>query len=146
VGRLPSLLGREFFRARVSHHAIPSFEEQVVFARDVELCLSRLNDEHSEIITLVGLYDFSQEEVAQMLHRSRASISRWFAEALDALAELFLQAGLLLENRPDRWQRQLRRPHSPSHIVGARKKPPRTVDGLQLDSSARSLALEPAFA
>ena len=32
VGRLPSLLGREFFRARVSHRAIPSFEDQVVFA------------------------------------------------------------------------------------------------------------------
>ena len=38
VGRLPSLLGRELFRSRVSHHAIPSFEEQIVFVRDVELC------------------------------------------------------------------------------------------------------------
>jgi hypothetical protein len=36
VGRLPSLLGREFFRARVSHHAIPSFEDQAVFVRDVD--------------------------------------------------------------------------------------------------------------
>jgi hypothetical protein len=30
IGRLPSILGREFFRARVSHHAIPSFEHQIV--------------------------------------------------------------------------------------------------------------------
>ena len=26
IGRLPSILGREFFRGKVSHHAIPSFE------------------------------------------------------------------------------------------------------------------------
>ncbi len=31
LGRLPSLMGREFFRAKVSHHAIPSFEEHAVF-------------------------------------------------------------------------------------------------------------------
>ena len=55
VGRLPSLLGREFFRARVSHHSIPSFEEQAVFSRDIELCLNRLSDDHAEIITLIGL-------------------------------------------------------------------------------------------
>src|SRR5581483_7030539 len=47
VGRVTSLLGREFFRSRVSHHAIPSFEEQIVFVRDVELCLARLDDKHA---------------------------------------------------------------------------------------------------
>ena len=71
VGRLPSLLGREFFRARVSHHAIPSFEEQAVFVRDIELCLARLSDEHAEMITLVGLYSFSRDEVAEMLRCSK---------------------------------------------------------------------------
>ena len=70
VGRLPSLLGRELFRSRVSHRAIPSFEEQVVFARDVEICLAKLSDDHAEIITLVGLYDFSHDEVAEMLRCS----------------------------------------------------------------------------
>ncbi len=47
VGRLPSLLGRELFRSRVSHHAIPSFEEQVIFARDVELCLAKLTEDQA---------------------------------------------------------------------------------------------------
>jgi len=45
IGRLPSLMGREFFRAKISHHAVPSFEDQAVFARDVELCIFRLNAE-----------------------------------------------------------------------------------------------------
>ncbi len=127
VGRLPSLLGREFFRARVSHHAIPSFEDQAVFVRDVELCLARLSDDYAEILTLVGLYDFSHEEVAEMLHCSKAWISRWFAEALDSLAEIFLGAGLLAEERPDRRQRQMSRSVTPRDIVGLGRKPPGSV-------------------
>src|SRR5271165_3404461 len=75
LGRLPSLLGREFFHAKVSHHAIPSFEDQVVFVRDVELCLERLSEEHAEMITLIGLFDFSRDEIAAMLHYSRTWVS-----------------------------------------------------------------------
>jgi hypothetical protein len=130
VGRLPSLLGREFFRARVSHHSIPSFEDQAVFTRDVELCLRRLSDDHAEIITLVGLYDFSVEEVAEMLHRSAFAIRRWFCEALDALAEIFLQGGILSEDRPDRRQRQPAASHLPAYIAAGGKKPPQSVKRL----------------
>jgi len=56
----------------------------VIFVRDVEICLAKLNQAHSEIITLVGLYDFSHDEVAEMLHCSRAWITQRFAEALDS--------------------------------------------------------------
>jgi len=114
LGRLPSLMGREFFRARVSHHAIPSFEEQAVFVRDVELSIAKLSAEHQEIVMLAGLYDFSHDEIAQMLHISKAAVNLWFAEALDALSEIFLAAGLLRESRPDRHQRQ------PLHVTGYR--------------------------
>jgi DNA-directed RNA polymerase specialized sigma24 family protein len=130
VGRLPSLLGREFFRARVSHHAIPSFEDQIVFARDVELCLARLNDNHSDVLTLVGLYNFSNEEVAEMLHRSRSVIHECFAAALDAIAEIFLEAGLLVADRPDRRQRQISRSDAPSLTGLPGKKPPSSVQVL----------------
>lgn len=127
VGRLPSLLGREFFRARVSHHSIPSFEEQIVFARDVELCLNRLSDDHAEIITLVGLYDFSLDEVGEMLLYSKTAVYKWFSEALDYLSEIFLRAGLLLEQRPDRRQRQLTTRALPADVSALGKKPPRSV-------------------
>jgi DNA-directed RNA polymerase specialized sigma24 family protein len=106
MGRLPSLLGREFFRAKISHHSVPSFEDQIVFARDVEICMEKLSDEHAEIITLVGLYDFSHDEVAEMLRCARTSVTELFPAALDALSEIFLQAGLLSETRPDRHQHQ----------------------------------------
>jgi len=127
LGRLPSLLGREFFRARVTHHAVPSFEEQAVFIRDVERCLSKLSPEHHQVITLAGLYDFSQEEVAEILHTSRAAVHLCFSEALDSLSELLLQAGLLCERRPDRRQRQVMRSRLPDDVAKAGKKPPRQV-------------------
>jgi DNA-directed RNA polymerase specialized sigma24 family protein len=127
VGRLPSLLGREFFRARVSHHAVPSFEEQIIFVRDVEMCLEKLDDEHAQIVDLVGLYDFSHDEVAEMLHCPRSSVSRLFAEALDTLSELFLQARLLSEQRPDRRQRQMIDRPLPAYVGAPGRKPPRSV-------------------
>jgi hypothetical protein len=102
IGRLPSILGRELFRARVSHHAIPSFEEQVVFVHDVERALARLNPQDGEVLSLVGLYQYSLEEVAQLLGRSRSSVVQRFADSVDHLAEMFLASGLLREERPDR--------------------------------------------
>ena len=123
AGRLPSLLCREFFRARVTHHAIPSFEEQIVFVRDVELCLERLSDEHAEMIQLIGLYDFSRSEICAMLHRSSTWVSERSAEAVDALAEIFLRAGVLKESRPDRRQCQVTNRSLPPDVVAGDKKP-----------------------
>jgi hypothetical protein len=127
VGRVSSLLGREFFRSRVSHHAIPSFEEQAVFVRDVELCFLRLKDDQAEIVTLVGLYDFSYDEVSQMLSCSRSMVHMWFCEALDTLSEIFMRAGLLREDRPDRRQHQSMNGGLAADIVGSRRKPPASV-------------------
>ncbi|MGB8885521.1 MAG: sigma factor-like helix-turn-helix DNA-binding protein [Candidatus Korobacteraceae bacterium] len=141
VGRLPSLLGRELFRSRVSHHAIPSFEEQVIFARDVELCLARLTEEHGEIITLVGLYDFSYDEVAEMLRCSRGRIAQRFAEAIDSLSEILLHAGLLSESRPDRRQRQVTDRSIPADVA-LLKKPPASVKVSPLRKPLRPEASE----
>src|SRR5205085_12177695 len=41
-GRLPSLVGREFFRARVSHYRMRTFEDYVIFTFDVQRCLEQL--------------------------------------------------------------------------------------------------------
>jgi hypothetical protein len=107
----------------VSHHAIPSFEEQIVFVRDVELCLERLSDEHAEMIQLIGLYDFSRSEIGAMLHRSPTWVSERVAQAVDALAEIFLQAGLLSEDRPDRRQCQVTNRSLPADVLAGDKKP-----------------------
>ena len=102
IGRLPSILGREFFRAKVSCHGIPSFEDRAVFVHDVERALARLNSQNLEVVSLVGLYQYSLEEVATLLHRSRTTVVVRFTEAVDTLAQIFLESGLLREDNPDR--------------------------------------------
>jgi hypothetical protein len=95
--------------------------------RDVELSITKLSAEHQEIVMIAGLYNFTHEEVAQMLHISKAAVNNWFNEALDALSEIFLAAGLLSERRPDRRQHQaIRTPFRTA--AGAGRKEVRQVD------------------
>jgi hypothetical protein len=43
VGRLPSLLGREFFRTRVTSYRMGSFEDIVIFVADMEKAIEKLS-------------------------------------------------------------------------------------------------------
>ena len=108
LGRLPSILGREFFRAKVSHHAIPSFEDQALFAHDIQRSLMKLDDAEMDVLTLVGLYDLNLDEAAEILHWSAGYISQRFAEGLAHLTQIFLDSGLLRRDRPDRRQAQMK--------------------------------------
>ena len=107
----------------------------MVFVRDMQLCLERLSEEHAEMITLVGLYDLSREEVAEMLHCSRWWVYDHFARALDALSEIFLQAHLLDEKHPDRRQRQVSWQKVPQEVVAGGMKPRATVESEILSES-----------
>ena len=42
TGRLPSLLGREFFRAKVTSYTVVTFEDRVIFVHDMERCLEKV--------------------------------------------------------------------------------------------------------
>ena len=110
LGRLPSILGREFFRAKVSHHAIPSFEDQALFAHDVEQALLKLDEDDVQVITLLGFYDLDLREVAGMLGRSEGCLSQRYGEAVARLTQIFLDSGLLERGRPDRRQAQMKQP------------------------------------
>ena len=49
TGRLPSLLGKELFRSKVSSYRMSTFEDAVIFVHDVDKCLTlfhRLNGNH----------------------------------------------------------------------------------------------------
>jgi hypothetical protein len=108
LGRLPSILGREFFRAKVSHHAIPSFEDQALFAHDIQQSLMKLDDPEMDVLTLIGLYDLNLDEAAEILHWSSGYISQRFTEALARLTQIFLDSGILRRDRPDRRQAQMK--------------------------------------
>ena len=50
TGRLPSLLGREFFRVKVTSYRVASFEDRVIFVHDMEKCLDHLDEFSRQLI------------------------------------------------------------------------------------------------
>ena len=64
VGRLPSLLGRECFRARVSSYPMTSFEDIVIFVHDMDTVLQRLSPFQQRLIAMNILEEYSLIEVA----------------------------------------------------------------------------------
>jgi hypothetical protein len=95
LGRLPSLLGREFFRARISRYAAQTFEDCVIFVHDVECCLQALEPADNIVIAMLGVEQYTQEETAFSLHCTQRTIARHFGEALDRLSEIFLKREIL---------------------------------------------------
>ncbi len=100
VGRLPSLLGREFFRSRVSSYSMTSFEDMVIFVHDVESALAQLTSFHQRLIAMSILEEYSLPEVARLMRRPLRTVERELPEALDRLSGMFLEGGLLAELYP----------------------------------------------
>jgi hypothetical protein len=101
VGRLPSILGRELFRARVTTYRISSFEDAVIFVHDVESALERLITLHQQLIAVIIFQDHTHEQAAELLNCARRTVSRELPEALDLMSEMFLE-GELLKRLPTR--------------------------------------------
>ncbi|HMK31305.1 MAG TPA: sigma factor-like helix-turn-helix DNA-binding protein [Terriglobales bacterium] len=116
LGRLPSLLGREFFRTRVTSYRMNDFEDAVIFAHDVERCLEKLDPENQRLIAWRVFQDYSQDETARMLGYSRKTVLRKYPEALDAVTALFLERGLLAPIGKTRNQ-PTRRESKPEEVV-----------------------------
>lgn len=95
VGRLPSILGREFFRTKVSSYHTHSFEDAVIFVHDVEHVLDRLVLFHQRLIAAVIFQEYTKEQAADVLRCARKTVSREFPIALDCISELFLDGGLI---------------------------------------------------
>ncbi len=95
VGRLPSLLGREFFRTRVTSYSATTFEDAVIFVHDVKRCLEKLDEFENKLIAKIVFQDYTQDEAAVLLGCWRRTVGRRFPETLDRLSEIFLQSGLL---------------------------------------------------
>lgn len=95
TGRLPSLLGREFFRSRVTSYNVCTFEDVVIFVHDVEHSLEKLDFFEQEVIAAVVLEEYSYAEAARLLHSTRRTVIRRLLEGLDRLSEIFLRGGIL---------------------------------------------------
>jgi hypothetical protein len=95
VGRLPALLGREFFRSKVTSTQMHTFEDQVIFVIDVERCLDRLDRQAKEMIAVFVFREYTFDEAVAELAWARRTLFRAVPRTLDELTEMFLRRKLL---------------------------------------------------
>lgn len=95
TGRVPSLLGRELFRSRVTSYRVQSFEDVVIFCLDMERCLARLNSNDQQLIKRIALQEYTQQEAAGLLGLSLRDVIRRYGQAVDRLTRILLDGGLL---------------------------------------------------
>ena len=94
-GRVPSLLGREMFRGKVTSYRMHGFDDVVIFVLDVERCIRELTGEHQRLILRIGVQEYTFGETASMLRLSLRSTERRYLQALDELTGIFLERRLM---------------------------------------------------
>ena len=95
TGRLPSLLGREFFRAKVTSYTVVTFEDRVIFVHDMETCLNKLDEFSRQIIARHILQEHDQAATARLLQCAERTVRNYVPIALDLLSGILLDVGLL---------------------------------------------------
>lgn len=95
TGRIPSILGGEFFRSRVTSYSVTTFEDRAIFVHDMEKCLNRLDELSRRILARVVLQGHDHDEAARLFGCTRMTIHRNLTEALDRMADILLRVGLL---------------------------------------------------
>ena len=95
TGRLPSLLGREFFRSTVTKYRVTTFEDRVIFVHDMEICLERLDEFSRQLIARHVLQEHDQAATSRLLGCSERTIRTSVPAALDLLCDILLEVGLL---------------------------------------------------
>jgi hypothetical protein len=100
AGRVPSLLGRELFRAKISSYRATTFEARVIFLHDIERCLGRLQEFDRQIVARVVLQEYDHEAAAKLLQCTRKTLERRLPELIDEVSESLLKSDLL-ERIPD---------------------------------------------
>jgi hypothetical protein len=95
TGRLPSLLGREFFRAKVTAYTVVTFEDRVIFVHDMEKCLEKLDEFSRQLIARHILQEHDRWATARLLKCNEKTIRRLTPLAVDTLTEILVDVGLL---------------------------------------------------
>ncbi len=100
TGRVPSLLGGEYFRTGVTSYGVVTFEDRVIFVHDMESCLQRLGEFSLQLIARHTLQEHDLEATARLLQCNEKTIRRAIPVALDQLSEILLEVGLLDKIKP----------------------------------------------
>ena len=95
AGKVPSLLGKEMFRGKVTSYRVQSFDDVVIFIHDVERCLEQLEEEQQQLIARIALQQYTLGETAKMMGLAPRTAIRRYGLALDRLTRIFLHAEML---------------------------------------------------
>jgi hypothetical protein len=137
TGRLPGVLGREFFRARATSQRMHTFEDSVIFVHDMERCLERLDRVSRQLIARRALQGHTEEETAGLLGCSRRQVSRLYPAALDRLSAVLLRVEIL---RPGVdvacWREMSEDEEMAEEIAEGAKKPVGRVEACQEPAKA----------
>ncbi len=100
TGRMPSLLGAVFFRAKVTAYTVVTFEDRVIFVHDMEKCLDRLDEFSRQLIARHILQEHDRWGTAKLLHCNEKTIRRCTPLVLDLLSQILLDVGLMKRLEP----------------------------------------------
>lgn len=95
TGRVPSILGGQYFRSGVTSYGMTTFEDRVIFVHDMEICLDKLGELSRQVIARYVLQEHTCRETARLLHCAERTIRRSIPLALDQFSEILLSVGLL---------------------------------------------------
>lgn len=103
TGRMPSLLGGEFFRAKVTAYTVVTFEDRVIFVHDMETCLGRLDEFARQLLARHILQEHDRRATARLLGCNERTVRRCTPMVLDQMSEILIEAGLMkrLERIPN---------------------------------------------
>ena len=102
AGRLPSMLGAEFFRAKVTAYTVVTFEDRVIFVHDMEKCLDRLDEFSRQLIARHILQEHDLEATGRLLGCNERTVRTYVPIVLDLFSDILLDVGLMERVVPNR--------------------------------------------
>lgn len=95
MGRVPSVLGIDPNRGRVSSYRVSSFDDAVIFVVDVEKCLKKVSGKAQSVLVRVALQEYTVLEAAKMLGVTEKTVIQHYRQGLDELTEILLAVKLM---------------------------------------------------
>jgi hypothetical protein len=95
VGRLPSLLGGEFFRSRVTSYTMRNFEDVMIFVTDMERSIEKLDGLDRKLLSMNIIEEYTIPQVSRLISCNQRMTERLIQDALDQLSRILLEGGML---------------------------------------------------
>ena len=93
AGRLPSMLGAEFFRAKVTAYTVVTFEDRVIFVHDMEKCLDRLDEFSRQLIARHILQEHDLEATGRLLGCTERTVRTYDSDRIGSVQRDFVGSG-----------------------------------------------------